>query len=169
MISCLRVASSIFKTLIFTIVVPGSVGVYIPYRLRRHGPHPVTVLGMVGLPAAAAGLAVCLWCAWDFATFGRGTPFPLDAPKRLVVRGLYRLVRNPMYCGVLLMILGQALWFRSVVTLWYALGAALLFHLFVILYEEPALERRFGDSYQEYRKAVPRWIPRPAARPAPAK
>jgi protein-S-isoprenylcysteine O-methyltransferase Ste14 len=117
----------------------------------------------------AVGVAVVLWCEWDFATFGRGTPFPLDAPKQLVARGLYRFVRNPMYVGVLLAILGQALWFESAATLWYAMVAALFFHLFVVFYEEPTLRRKFGESYAQYAKAVPRWMPKPAARPAPAK
>jgi len=163
------VAASIVKTLIFTIVAPGTVAVYIPYRLRGPGPYGISALGWLGLGPAALGVAVYLWCAWDFATFGRGTPFPLDAPKQLVARGLYRFVRNPMYVGVLLVILGQALYFGSVATLWYALAVALTFHLFVILYEEPALRREFGESYAQYTKTVSRWIPKPAVKPAPAK
>jgi protein-S-isoprenylcysteine O-methyltransferase Ste14 len=74
-----------------------------------------------------------------------------------------------MYVGVLLAILGQALWFESAATLWYAMVAALFFHLFVVFYEEPTLRRKFGESYAQYAKAVPRWMPKPAARPAPAK
>jgi protein-S-isoprenylcysteine O-methyltransferase Ste14 len=107
----------------------------------------------------ACGAAVYLWCAWDFAAFGRGTPFPLDAPKRLVARGLYQFVRNPMYAGVLLAILGQALLFGSGATLRYALAVALFFHLFVVFYEEPTLRRKFGQCYAEYCSNVPRWIP----------
>jgi protein-S-isoprenylcysteine O-methyltransferase Ste14 len=167
------VAWNIAKTLIFTIVVPGTVGVYIPARLRGASPRASSALAMAGIAPVALGVAIYLWCAWDFATFGRGTPLPLDAPKQLVARGLYRFVRNPMYVGVLLTILGQALWFYSIATLWYALEVALLFHLFVIFYEEPALRRKFGESYTRYAKAVPRWLPKPApkpgARPAPAK
>ena len=93
----------------------------------------------------------------------------MDAPKRLVARGLYRFVRNPMYVGVLLAIFGQALWFGSVATLWYAMVAALFFHLFVVSYEEPTLRGKFGESYAAYCKTVPRWIPKPAAKLAPAK
>lgn len=159
MVSYGRVTWNILKTLIFTIVVPGTVGVYIPYTLRGAGPHAISALGLLGLAPVAVGVAVYLWCAWDFATFGRGTPLPLDAPKRLVARGLYRFVRNPMYVGVLLVLLGQALWFESVRTVWYALAAALFFHLFVVVYEEPTLERKFGESYAEYCKKVSRWIP----------
>jgi steroid 5-alpha reductase family enzyme len=164
-----RVLWSIFKTLIFTIVVPGTVGVYIPYRLRGPGPHAVPAFGWPGIELLAAGVAVYLWCAWDFATFGRGTPLPLDPPRQLVARGLYRFVRNPMYVGVLLAVFGQALWFGTAATLWYGVAVALFFHLFVVIYEEPTLRREFGESYAQYLKTVPRWIPKPAAKPAPAK
>jgi protein-S-isoprenylcysteine O-methyltransferase Ste14 len=164
-----RVTQSIVKTLIFTIVVPGTVGVYIPYWLRGPGPHAISALGLLGIAPAVAGIAVYLWCAWDFAAFGRGTPLPLDPPKPLVARGLYRFVRNPMYVGVLLVIFGQALWFGSAATLWYALAIALMFHLFVVFYEEPALRRKFGESYAQYRRTVPRWMPKPAVKPSPAK
>jgi protein-S-isoprenylcysteine O-methyltransferase Ste14 len=164
-----RVTQSIVKTLIFTVFAPGTVGVYIPYRLRGPGPHAISALGAFGLAPVAVGAAIYLWCAWDFATFGRGTPFPLDAPKQLVARGLYRFVRNPMYVGVLLAIFGQALWFGSVPTLWYGLATALVFHLFVVFYEEPALLRQFGDSYAQYLRTVPRWMPKPAAKSASAK
>ena len=159
MVSCGQVTRSIIKTLIFTIVVPGTVGIYIPYRLRGPDPHAVTALGWLGLVPGAAGVAIYLWCAWDFAVFGRGTPLPLDPPRRLVARGLYRFVRNPMYLGVLLAIFGQALWFGSLATLWYALAVALMFHLFVVLYEEPTLRSKFGESYMAYLKTVPRWMP----------
>jgi protein-S-isoprenylcysteine O-methyltransferase Ste14 len=160
---------NIVKTLIFMTVVGGAVVVYIPYVVRGPGAHAISALGLLGVVPAAIGVAVVLWCEWDFATFGRGTPFPLDAPKQLVARGLYRFVRNPMYVGVLLAILGQALWFESAATLWYAMAAALCFHLFVVFYEEPTLRRKFGESYAQYAKAVPRWMPKPAARLAPAK
>lgn len=149
---------NIVKTVIFTIVVPGTVGVYIPYRLRGAAPHAISPLGLAGIVPVAAGVAVYLWCAWDFATFGRGTPLPLDAPKQLVARGLYRFVRNPMYVGVLLAIFGQALWFGSAATLCYALAVVLFFHLFVIIYEEPTLRRKFGGSYEAYCKTVPRCL-----------
>lgn len=160
---------SLLKTLLFTILVPGTVAIYIPYILRGPGPHPITGLGLAGLAPAAAGAAIYFWCAWDFAVLGRGTPLPLDAPRRLVARGLYRFVRNPMYVGVLLLIFGQAIAFRSADTLWYGLAAAAFFHLFVVFYEEPALRRQFGESYQEYCKTVGRWIPKPIATGGPAK
>jgi hypothetical protein len=73
-----RLSQNIVKTLIFTIVVPGTVGVYIPYRLRGPGPHAISALGWLGIAPVAVGVAVYLWCAWDFAAFGGGTPLPLN-------------------------------------------------------------------------------------------
>jgi protein-S-isoprenylcysteine O-methyltransferase Ste14 len=106
------------------------------------------------------GAWVYVRCAWDFAVVGRGTPMPLDPPRELIARGLYRYVRNPMYLGVISVLIGEALLFESVRLLGYAASVAAGFHLFVVLYEEPALRRQFGDSYRRYRESVPRWIPR---------
>jgi protein-S-isoprenylcysteine O-methyltransferase Ste14 len=151
----------ILKTLVFTIVVPGSVTVLVPYLLLRAHPHPrFDALGVFGLVAVTLGVAIYLSCAWAFAYHGFGTPAPIDPPKALISRGLNRIVRNPMYVGVLTILLGQAALFRSRELLIYAACLALGFHLFVILYEEPALRRQFGQAYDEYRRAVPRWLPR---------
>ncbi|MGH9932165.1 MAG: methyltransferase family protein [Pyrinomonadaceae bacterium] len=97
---------------------------------------------------------------WDFARFGRGTPAPIDAPKRLIVRGLYRYTRNPMYVGVLTVIVAWALSFRMAALLVYGLAVAACFHLFIILYEERRLRRDFGIEYEEYCARVRRWLPR---------
>ena len=107
----------------------------------------------------ALGTATYLWCLWDFATFGRGTPAPVDAPKKLVVRGLYRFCRNPMYVGVLTVILGWVVWFWSWQLLIYAIGVWLMFQTFIVLYEEPALRRLFGDEFETYTQRVGRWLP----------
>jgi protein-S-isoprenylcysteine O-methyltransferase Ste14 len=87
-------------------------------------------------------------------------PAPIDAPKRLVVRGLYRFVRNPMYVGVLTVLFSESIAFRSRRILAYAIVVFVFFNLMVMLYEEPALKRKFGKAYEEYLKSVPRWIPR---------
>jgi len=155
--------SSLVKTVIFTILVPGSVAVYIPRAIASDAAAP-TLYSSIGFLPIALGAAIYLWCAWDFATAGQGTPAPIDAPKHLVVRGLYRFVRNPMYVGVLLILLGESVAFRSTRILVYAAIVFTFFNLFVILYEEPALKRKFGASYEEYLRTVPRWLPhrRPA-------
>jgi protein-S-isoprenylcysteine O-methyltransferase Ste14 len=148
------------KTLLFTVLVPGTVVVLVPYGIRAAtevipaGPW----LKVPGLLLGLVGIAIYLWCALDFAR-AAGTPAPIDPPKELVARGLYRYSRNPMYVGVLSMIAAQALFFASQPTLLYAALVFLLFHGFVVFYEEPTLARSFGAGYQRYRDTVPRWIP----------
>src|SRR2546425_7124410 len=153
----------LLRALFWTILMPGTVTIYVPYRILSHGEAaPPTHWGLwqwLALPVAALGAVILLHCIVAFATVGRGTLSPLDAPHHLVVRGLYRYVRNPMYWGVLLILLSEALFFASVPLLEYAAGCPLLVHLFVVLYEEPHLRRRFGDSYALYCQAVHRWLP----------
>jgi protein-S-isoprenylcysteine O-methyltransferase Ste14 len=156
----------LLKNLLFTLVVPGTVGVYLPLLIaRQRSAAAGPTLALAALLIAVGG-AVYAWCVWDFATFGRGTPAPIDAPKQLVVRGLYRHVRNPMYVGVLAVIFGWALLFRALGVLIYGLAAIGWMHLFVVYYEEPHLKRIFGDPYDRYRARVGRWLPRLRARGA---
>lgn len=158
------------KTLIFTILVPGTVAVFLPYRLASssaaRGSTALSNFRFIGIVLLVAGTLIYLWCAWDFAFAGKGTPAPIDPPKELVVRGLYKHVRNPMYLGVLSLVLGQAFWFEAVSLFTYAACGFLLFNAFVFLYEEPALSRKFGEAYRKYCNDVPRWIPRFSARRA---
>jgi protein-S-isoprenylcysteine O-methyltransferase Ste14 len=115
---------------------------------------------VIGVSVLVLGAAIYAWCVWDFATFGRGTPAPIDAPKRLVVRGLYRHTRNPMYVGVLSVTLGWAVFFQSLAIVLYAVALWIGFHVFVVLYEEPHLLSVFGKEYQDYCSDVGRWVPR---------
>ncbi len=148
------------KTFLFTLVGPCTVTVVVPYCLLSFHAELYGSIATVGFLPIALGGAFYLWCAWDFVTVGQGTPAPIDPPRFLVARGLYRVVRNPMYVGILLVLLGESIIFRSVSILIYAAIVCLLFHLFVVFYEEPTLKRKFGASYEEYCRAVPRWIPR---------
>ncbi|MBA2501702.1 MAG: isoprenylcysteine carboxylmethyltransferase family protein [Pyrinomonadaceae bacterium] len=100
-----------------------------------------------------------LWCAWDFTFVGKGTPAPFDPPKEIVLRGLYRFVRNPMYVAVMLVLIGEVMFFESAVILIYASIVFLSFHLWVVYYEEPTLRRKFGESFEQYCQKVSRWIP----------
>jgi protein-S-isoprenylcysteine O-methyltransferase Ste14 len=102
-----------------------------------------------------------LWCVLGFLVEGRGTLAPIDPPRRLVTGRLYQHVRNPMYVGLLTLLAGEAVGFGSIDLTAYAVAVAACVHLFVIGYEEPSLHRRFGAAYDQYRQAVPRWIPRP--------
>lgn len=106
------------------------------------------------------GAAGLLWCIWQFFSEGRGTLAPIDAPKHLVVRGLYQYVRNPMYVSVVTMLLGEAIVFLSTPIVIEAGIFMVLANLFVVFYEEPALRRQFGESYERYLQTVGRWIPR---------
>ena len=148
------------KVVIFTVLVPGTIAVAIPYSLLTEEQVPHTgPLGLLGLLALTLGVTFYLWCAWDFASAGRGTPAPIDPPRMLVARGLYRVVRNPMYVGVLLILIGESIIFSSLAILQYTLVVWLMFHLFVVFYEEPTLRKKFGATYDEYRKSVSRWVP----------
>lgn len=114
----------------------------------------------LGIVLVLGGGAMGLSCVVVFVTAGRGTPAPFDPPRAFVAVGPYRFVRNPMYVGGLAVLLGSGLILRSVAIV----GLALLFwgiaHVFVLLYEEPDLERRFGESYLAYKERVRRWRPR---------
>jgi len=152
------------KTVLFTTLVPGSATVLVPYLLMswdiRIFSFDLGAIRFLGLPPILLGAVTYLWCAWDFTFTGRGTPAPIDPPKELVVKGLYRYVRNPMYVGITLILLGEALLFESAVLFLYAGFLLVCAHLFIVYYEEPTLRRLFGASYESYRKSVARWTPR---------
>jgi protein-S-isoprenylcysteine O-methyltransferase Ste14 len=150
-----------FRSLAFVVLLPGMVAGYVPFRILRtsdqlHAP-PLSVAAVAAAVLLVAGTAVLLRCVWDFFVAGRGTLAPVDPPKYLVVRGLYRFTRNPMYNGVVAMLLGESWLFHSSRLVEYAVVVLVVFHLFVVLYEEHTLESRFGESYRTYRRAVPRW------------
>jgi protein-S-isoprenylcysteine O-methyltransferase Ste14 len=159
------------RNLVFTVVVPGAGGGYVPWLiLRRHGTRPAQIAwaapaAWCAIAVIAVGVLLYLACVWVFATAGRGTPGLWDSPRRVVTIGPYRWVRNPIYLAALLIVSGQAWLFLSVDLLIYAGALAVAFHLFVTCYEEPRLRARFGEPYQAYRRTVRRWIPRP---PRPA-
>ena len=134
---------------------------YIPLALLRRGSQiEPGVFVYLAFPFWLMGGIILLWSFWNFLIQGRGTPAPIDPPKELVATGFYRYVRNPMYVGVLAITLGHFLWFGSWNLLIYVLIVFIGFHVFVTYYEEPTLKRKFGASYEEYLKRVPRWIPR---------
>jgi protein-S-isoprenylcysteine O-methyltransferase Ste14 len=148
------------RTALFTAIVPGVVAGYLPLRvIGRDGGLPAG-WSYTGIVPIMIGLVIYGWTAFDFAWTGRGTPAPIDPPRRLVVRGLYRYVRNPMYVGVLLVIVGEAILWRSWQTLEYAVSVYVMFFGFVLLVEEPLLRSQFGSAYSQYASEVPRWVPR---------
>jgi protein-S-isoprenylcysteine O-methyltransferase Ste14 len=135
---------------------------YVPFSLLG---QPKAIAGEplalgLGLALAAVGAVITGSCALEFALRGRGTPAPFDPPRRLVTGALYRRVRNPMYLGFSLLILGEAALLRAPALLGELAVFLALAHGFVILYEEPTLRRTFGADYDAYRASVPRWVPR---------
>ena len=148
----------LLRILVFTLVVPATVVLYIPARLAGAPGSPAEIA--LGGAIMAGGLVLVGWCFYAFLARGRGTPAPWDPPRHLVTSGLYGYVRNPIYVGVLLILLGEAVMFASLALLAWAAVAAVAFHTFVVFYEEPDLRRRFGPEYERYLAEVSRWLPR---------
>jgi protein-S-isoprenylcysteine O-methyltransferase Ste14 len=149
---------------VFFAVAPGIVAGVIPWWLtgwEMRSPLPYWApLRVIGAILVAAGAAVLIHAFVRFVVEGAGTPAPVAPAERLVVGGLYRHVRNPMYLGVVAAIVGQALLLGRLMLLGYALVALVVFAAFVRWYEEPVLTHRFGAQYETYRRAVPAWRPR---------
>ncbi len=137
---------------------------YAPWWILTHEGTTPELLVWPAVVVIALGAGVYFWCLSLFATVGRGTPGPWDAPRRVVVVGPNRWVRNPIYVAALLVVVGEAWLFLSLPVLLYAAALALGVHLFVVGYEEPTLRRRFGDEYAAYQRRVRRWVPRPPRR-----
>ena len=151
------------KTLLFSILIPGTVAFIVPWLLLGRPAVSVSMVSpawMVGLLPLLLGMGLYFWCAGVFTFIGKGTPAPIDAPRFLVIQGPYRWVRNPMYVAVLSVILGLAILFHSLLLVGYAILVWMVVYAFVIFVEEPSLRRQFGTSYEAYLQAVPRWIPR---------
>jgi protein-S-isoprenylcysteine O-methyltransferase Ste14 len=142
----------------------GLVLIFVPSRvLSWSGVTPPAQIGIwqgTGMIVGTAGAAVALSCILTFALVGKGTPLPLDPPRRLVVRGPYRAVRNPMYLGAGLALGGAALFYQSLALAGYTGLFLLTMHVFVVTYEEPTLRRTFGDDYEAYCGEVARWWPK---------
>ena len=155
---------AILGSFVFFLIAPGVVAGVVPFALVGWTFRP-PLLGLpgerlVGIVAVGVGLACLVDCFARFVLEGRGTPGPVEQTEVLVASGLYRFVRNPMYVCVLTIVLGQALLFGQDLLLPYAGVVLVSFYLFVILYEEPTLRRRFGASYESYCLHVRRWWPR---------
>lgn len=163
MLTLLRhLLSILLLPFVVTVVVPRwLLGTDAAARMRWGGAPVADALSRgAGVAVFAAGFALFAWCVALFARVGQGTLAPWDPTQRLVAVGPYRHVRNPMISGVLLMLAGEALLWRSGALALWAGAFLLINHAYFMLSEEPGLERRFGESYRVYRAHVPRWIPR---------
>jgi protein-S-isoprenylcysteine O-methyltransferase Ste14 len=154
----------LIRALTYATIFSGFVLIAIPARVLSWSgllrqPEQFGPLQAAGVIAFAAGAVLTIACVLTFVTIGRGTPFPLDPPRRLVDRGPYAIIRNPMFAGAGLAMSGAALYYGS----WWLLGYVGFFltvtHLFVVTYEEPTLRETFGEEYAEYRAHVGRWWP----------
>jgi protein-S-isoprenylcysteine O-methyltransferase Ste14 len=154
--------NNILKTLAFTIVAPGTVMFLIPFLIM--GPN-ARVFSLedwrsLGLLLIVMGLVLYFSSAWHFAVTGKGTPAPIDPPKKFVAKGFYRWTRNPMYVGGFFILTGEALLYYFWPLLVYLVVVSIVVNLFVIYYEEPTLRKKFGRAYAGYCKRVPRWMPK---------
>ncbi len=155
------------RSLAWTLLIPGIFAGYVPWRyfglaqVRLDFSNPRHLLGLLCIGLGAVLLGACIW---EFARSGRGTLSPADPPKELVVRGLYRYVRNPMYLSVTVIVLGEFLLTGSRGLLLYWAIWFLAANLFVLGYEEPTLRRSFGAAYDRYVLRVGRWLPKPSRR-----
>lgn len=153
----------IIRTIVYGTLFIGLLLIYIPAQLLSWSgivrPETIEAPQIIGMVVGAIGALIALWCVFTFATIGGGTPAPFDPPRRLVIRGPYRFVRNPMYIGAGLALAGAALFYESIALLVYLCLFFLVTHLFVIWYEEPTLRQNFREEYDTYCRRVRRWLP----------
>jgi protein-S-isoprenylcysteine O-methyltransferase Ste14 len=149
----------LLRTLVFAIVVPAVVLLYLPIRIATGSGWTVDLgpLRNAGPFVIGVGTLLYFWCALDPASMAAKAD---DGAPRLVMQGPYRFVRNPMYIGALIVLVGHALWFQAPALLPYVIVVFAAFYLFIVIYEEPQMRRRFGDEYRAYSLSVRRWIPR---------
>jgi protein-S-isoprenylcysteine O-methyltransferase Ste14 len=155
---------ALFRALTYAALFVGFFLVFVPQRILRAvgivRPAEIGTQQQLGLVLVALGGALALWCVLTFALIGKGTPAPFDPPRKLVRAGPYRWVRNPMYIGAGAVLVGTALFYHAAALWAFAAGFLMVAHIFVVLYEEPTLERTFGAQYADYRNAVRRWLPK---------
>jgi protein-S-isoprenylcysteine O-methyltransferase Ste14 len=145
------------RAVIAFLVLPGTVAYLVPILIGpgRTGGGAWAAGGALSI---AIGSALLLWCTRDFYVAGKGTLAPWTAPAQLVTAGPYAVSRNPMYVAVVTVLCGWSLWYASWVLALYTVAVAVAFHLRILLYEEPRLDETFGQAWQVYRAAVPRWL-----------
>ncbi len=147
----------LFRAILAFLALPGTIAFLVPLWIARAG-GPVAKFHPGSVPILAAGVVLLLWCVRDFYVAGRGTLAPWSPPRHLVRVGLYRFSRNPMYVAVGVILAGWAAGFGSLPLAVYGGAVLVLFHLRVVLHEEPALARAFGAEWERYRAEVPRWV-----------
>ena len=155
---------TLIRAITYAVIFISLVLIYVPVRLLVWTgidyPTSIAAKQIIGMVIGTLGAMLALWCVLTFATIGQGTPASFDPPRRLVFRGPYRFVRNPMYIGAGLALMGAALFYESLAMLGYILLLSIAVHFFILWYEEPPLRRTFGEEYETYCRQVRRWWPR---------
>jgi protein-S-isoprenylcysteine O-methyltransferase Ste14 len=155
---------AVLGSALFFVVAPLVLAGFVPWWITHWEFRPAffgfELTRAIGLMLIIAGVPGVVDSFARFALQGLGTPAPIAPTQKLVVTGLYRYVRNPIYVGVAAVIFGQALLFGDWRLLWYAALLWFFFHVFVLVYEEPTLKQTFGAQYEDFRANVPRWVPR---------
>lgn len=149
------------RNFLFLVLQPGIVVVGIPYLIIQpifKAILPDALYQILAILLFTLGFTILLHCIAMFIRHGKGTLSPVDPTKQLVVQGLYRYSRNPMYVGVLLMLLAECLFFLSMPLCLYFAGMAMVFHAFICIHEEPRLKKCFGAQFEQYQKSVKRWF-----------
>ena len=154
----------LFRAITYATLFIAVVLIYLPARVLSWAgisrPAVTNWPQILGLTIGTAGAVLAIWCVLAFALIGKGTPAPFDPPRKLVVRGPYRFVRNPMYIGATTALAGAAVFYQSVALAVFVALFVVATHLFVVIYEEPTLKRSFGSEYETYCRSVRRWWPR---------
>ena len=155
--------SLLLRNLFFTIIQPGVVAGLIPFLIAREEfrnlfSQPFEYYQWIAIVIILAGVSIFLHCVYLFAKFGKGTLSPIDPTKRLVIRGMYKYSRNPMYLAMLMILLGETILLRSFNLAVYMFIIAIAFYLFVVFHEEPGLQSEYGYEYKDYKERVRRWI-----------
>jgi protein-S-isoprenylcysteine O-methyltransferase Ste14 len=150
------------KTILYMGSLHGFFTLYIPYLIVKFDARYFNagIFSYTAIPLWIIGAVIIVWCSVDMVQKGRGTPAHVDPPKKLIVNGLYRYVRNPIYLGALLVQLGFILWAGSGLMIVYFLLFTLAYQILIVLIEEPILRAMFGEEYLAYCSRVPRWIPK---------
>lgn len=149
------------KTILYMGSTHGFFTFFLPYFLVKtdRPSFDTGLFSYLALPLWIMGALIIVWCSVDMVRKGRGTPAHMNPPKQLIINGLYRYVRNPIYLGALMFQLGYVLWFGSGMLIVYFLFFLLAYQILIVLIEEPILRHMFGEEYQAYCRRVPRWIP----------
>jgi len=152
----------ILKTIIFSLTLPLFFSFIVPffiiYYLNFFSLNIPIPLNYIGIILIILGIIIYSLSCYYFIFYGEGTPSPLEEPKNLITHGIYKYTRNPMYISGILIVLGLAVFLNSLMILIYCLLLFLIYHSFIVFYEEPHLRKKFGKYYEEYCKNVPRWI-----------